>query len=114
MGVEEGGRDMYRLYSWGIQVPEDPPRHRWELPVLRYHSIRGNFYYPFLGVIISVILHDFIRQKFHKNQSDSYPFSLVMVNYPTFLINYHILYFQMYNQYLFIFQEYSNNLLTQI
>ena len=28
-----------------------------------------------------------------------------MVNYPIFLINYHILYFQMYYQYLFFLQK---------
>ena len=37
-------------------------RHRWELPVLCYHGIRGNYHYPFLGVTFSVILHDFIRK----------------------------------------------------
>ena len=36
------------------------PWHRWELPVLRYHGIRVNYPYPFLGVIFMVILHDFI------------------------------------------------------
>ena len=75
--------------------------HRWELPVIRYHSIRGNYHYPFLGVLFSVILHDFIRQNYHKNQSDPYPFPLITVNYPIFPINYHNLYFQMYYQYLF-------------
>ena len=29
---------------------------------------------PFWGVIFSVILHDFIRKNYHKNQSDRYPF----------------------------------------
>ena len=57
---------------------------------------------PFLVVIFLVILHDFIRQNYHKNQSDRYPFFLVLVNYPIFLINYHILYFQMYYQYFFL------------
>ena len=36
--------------------------HRWELPVLRYHRIRVNYPYPFLGVILRIILHDFIRK----------------------------------------------------
>ena len=61
--------------------------HRWELPVLRYHGVRGNYHYPFLGVICSVILHESIRQNYHKNQSYRYPFFLILVNYPTFLIN---------------------------
>ena len=26
-------------------------KHRWELPILRYHNIRVNYPYPFLGVI---------------------------------------------------------------
>ena len=87
--------------------------HRWELPVLRYHSIRGNYNYPILGVTFLVFLHDFIRQNYHKNQSDRYPFFLIMVNYPTFLINYHILNFQMYYQYLFFLLEYPNNALKK-
>ena len=82
-----------------------PSKHRWELPVLRYHSIRGNF---------SVILHDFIRQNYHKNQSDHYHFPLIMVNYPIFLIDYHILYFQMYYQYIFFLPKYPNNILKEI
>ena len=32
-----------------------------------------------------------------------------MVNYPIFLLNYLILYFQMYFQYLFFLQKYPNN-----
>ena len=28
-----------------------PGMHRWELPVLCYHSIRVIYHYPFLGVI---------------------------------------------------------------
>ena len=36
--------------------------HRRELPVLHYHSIRGNYHYPFLGVNFPVILHGFIGQ----------------------------------------------------
>ena len=83
--------------------------HRWELPVLCYHSIRGDYHYPFLGVIVSVILHYFIRQNYHKNQSDRYPFFLIMINYQIFPINYHILYFQMYSQYLSFLQKYPNN-----
>ena len=35
-------------------------RHRWELLFLCYHGIRGNYHYPVLGLIVSVILHDFI------------------------------------------------------
>ena len=57
-------------------------RHRWELPVLRYHIIRVNSSYPFLGIFFWVILHDFIRQNYHKNQSNRYPFFLIMGNYP--------------------------------
>ena len=64
---------------------------------------------PFGGVIFSVVLHDFIRQNYHKNQSDRYPFFLIMVNYPTFLINYRIFNFQMYYQYLFFLLEYPKN-----
>ena len=86
--------------------------HRWELPVLRYHGIRGNYHYPFLGVIVSVILHDFIRQNYHKNMSDCYPFPLIMVNYPIFFINYHILNFQMYHQYFIFLIEYPKNVLN--
>ena len=48
--------------------------HRWKLTVLRYHSIRVNDPYSFLGVKISAILHDFIRENYHKNQLDNYPF----------------------------------------
>ena len=48
--------------------------HRRELPVLRYHGIRVNYRYPFLGVNVSVILHDVISQNYHKNQSDCNPF----------------------------------------
>ena len=84
-------------------------RHRWELPVLRYHGIGGNYHYPILGVIVSVFLRDFIRQNYHKNQSDCYPFFLIMVNYQTFPINHHILKFQMYDQYLFSLPKYPNN-----
>ena len=85
------------------------PQHRWELPVLRYHGIRDNYQYPFLRVIVLAILHDFIRQNYHKNQSERYPFFLIMVNYPISLVNYHILYFQMYYQYLFFLSKYPNN-----
>ena len=104
--------------TWGFQYPiQDwdqnpqlkfnmPGGHIWELPVLRYHSIRGNYHYPFLEVNVSVILHNFIRQNYHKNQSDRYLFFLIVVNYPIFLINYHILYFQMYYQYLFFLSKY--------
>ena len=84
-------------------------RHRWELPVVNYHGIRGNYHYPFFWVIFLVILHDFIWKNYHRNQSDRYPFFLIMVNYPTFLINDHILNFQMYYQYLFFLPKYPNN-----
>ena len=79
--------------------------HRWELPVGNYHGNSGNYHYPFFWVI----LHDFICKNYHENQSDRYPFFLIMVNYPTFLINYHILNFQMYYQYLFYLLEYPKN-----
>ena len=39
---------------------------------------------PFRGDFF-VILYDFIRQNYHKNQSDRYPFFLIIVNYPVFL-----------------------------
>ena len=84
-------------------------RHRWELPLLCYHSIRVNYPYPFLGVIVLVILHYFNWQNYHKNQSYCYPFFLIMVNYPIFSLNDHILYFQMYFQYLSFLQKYPNN-----
>ena len=32
-------------------ISVDHLEQRWELPVLRYHSIRVNYPYPFLGVI---------------------------------------------------------------
>ena len=86
-----------------------PDHHRWELPVLRYHGIRGNHHFPFLRVMFLVILHGFIGNNYHKHQSDSYPFFLIMVNYPTFLINDQILNFQMYYQYLFFPPKYPNN-----
>ena len=82
--------------------------HRWELPVLRYHSIRIIYNYPFSGVIFSVILHDFIRQITIKSVI-SLPFFLIMVIHLIFLINYHILYFHMYFQYFFFLQKSPNN-----
>ena len=44
-----GGRN--KLAAWGCSSQEVPGEHIWELPVLSYHSIRGNYHYPFLGVI---------------------------------------------------------------
>ena len=82
--------------------------HIWELPVGNYHGIRDNYHYPFFWVIVSVTLHDFIWKNYHRNQSDRYPFFLIIVNYPTFLINYHILNFQMYYQYLYFLPKYPN------
>ena len=79
--------------------------HRWELPVLRYHRIRGNYHSPFLVVNFSVVLHNFIRKNYHKNLSDRYHHFLIMVNYPIFLINSHILHFQMYYQLVFSSQS---------
>ena len=84
--------------------------NRWQLPVLCYHSTGIIYHYPFFGVIVLVILHDLIRQHYHNNQTDCYPFSLIKVNYPVFLINDHILYFQMYSQYLLFLQKYRNNI----
>ena len=55
--------------------------HRWELPVGNYPGNSGNYHYPFFWVIFMVILHDFIFKNYHENQSDCYPF-FVMVNYP--------------------------------
>ena len=100
-----------RYARWGIgnYYLQTPMGHRWELTVIRHHSIRGNYHCPFLGVIFSVILHDFIRQNYHKNQSDRYPFFLIMINYKIFPINYHILYFQIYFQYLSFLQRHLNN-----
>ena len=46
--------------------------HIWELTVLCYHRIRVNHPYPFLGVTVMVILHNFIRQNYHKIQSNCY------------------------------------------
>ena len=106
LGRSEIGRHCYQK----VDEHDLTPRHRWELPGGNYHGIRGNYHYPFLGVKYLVILHDFIRKNYHKNQSDRYPFFLIMVNYPTFLINYHILNFQMYYQYLFP----SHNLLLEM
>ena len=100
-GAESGERNYY--YQPPLMM------HKWELPVLRYHSIRVIYHYPFLGVTFSVILHDFIRQNYHKNQADRYPFVLIMANYPIFPINYHILYFYMYFQCLSFLQKYLNN-----
>ena len=68
---------------------------------------QGKIPLPLLGGKFSVILHDFIRKNYHKNQSDRYPFFLIMVNYPIFSLNYHILYFHMYFQYLYFLQKYS-------
>ena len=84
-------------------------QHRWELPVGNYHGIRGNYHYPFIWIIFLVILHDFICKNYHENHSDRYPFPFIMINYPTFLINYHILNFQMYYQNIFLFLEYPKN-----
>ena len=81
--------------------------HRWELSVLRYHSIRGNYHHPFLGVIFRwfcMILLDQITIKSVR----LLPFSFIMVNYPIFPINDHIFYFQMYYQYLFFLPKYPN------
>ena len=56
------------------------PHHRWKLPLFRYHEFRLNHPYPFLGVILRIILHDFIRQNYHRKLSNRYPFFLIMVN----------------------------------
>ena len=37
-------------------------KHRWELPVLQYHSNRVIYHCPFWRVTSLVILHDFIKQ----------------------------------------------------
>ena len=70
---------------------------------------QGNLPLPLFGGNFSVILYDLFRQNYHKNQSDRYPFPLIRVNYPIFPINYHILYFQMYFQYLSFLQKHPNN-----
>ena len=70
---------------------------------------QGGLPLPLFGGNFLVILHDFIRQNYHKNQSYCYTFPFIMINYPIFLINYHILYFQMYYQYLFFSKKYPNN-----
>ena len=72
--------------------------HRWELPVGNYHGNSGNYHYPFFRVIFRKILHDFICKNCHENQSDRYPFFLIMANYPSFLMNDHNINFQMYYQ----------------
>ena len=87
------------------EIVEDMPMfigiHRWELPVIHYHNIRVFYHYSFLWVKVLVILHYFIRQNQHKKNSDCYHFFLIMVNYPIFPINDHILYFRcIFNIYL--------------
>ena len=88
--------------------------HIWELPVLRYHSIRGNYHYPFWGVIVLVILHDFIRQNYHKNQSDPYPFSLIMVNHPIFSFKLPQFIFSDVLSIFIFLQKHPNNVSKQI
>ena len=68
-------------------------------------TIDGN--YPFSITTASGVIT--ITPFLYKNQSDSYPSFLIMANDPIFLINYHILYFQMYYQYLFSLPKYQNN-----
>ena len=97
----------YRKARSAVSSP--PARHRWESPIGNYHGTRGNYHYPFFWVIVWVILHDFICKNYHENQSDRDPFFLIMVNYPSFLINYPIINFQMYYQNLFLFLEYPKN-----
>ena len=39
--------------------------HRFELNVLCYQGFRLNYPYPFLGIILMVILHGFIIQNYY-------------------------------------------------
>ena len=72
-------------YNYSFTKTYQTPTHRWELPVLCYHGIRGTYHYPFLGVNFSVILHDFIRNNYHKNQSDRYPLFFIASKYHIYL-----------------------------
>ena len=40
---------LHKFHYKAPENPQDTTHHRWELPVLRYHSIRGNYHYPFWG-----------------------------------------------------------------
>ena len=55
---------------------------------------QGKLPLPLFGGNFWVFLHDFIRQNYHKKWSNRYPFLLIMVNYPIFSLNDHILCFQ--------------------
>ena len=79
-----------------------------ELPVLCYPS-QGKVHLHLFWGNVWLILHGFIRQNYHLKQSNRYPFFLIMVNYPIFSLKYHILYFQMYFQYLSFLPKYPNN-----
>ena len=68
-------------------------QHRRKLPVINYYRIKESYPYLFLGIVVWVTLHDFIRQNYHKNESNCYPFRLIMVNYPFSSLNNHILSF---------------------
>ena len=99
---------VWQKRSSGRIYDSSSGHHRWELPVLRYHRIRVNYPYPFVGVkcwVIFMILLDKITIK----ESNRYPFFLIMVNYPIFSLNDHILYFQMYFQYFSFLSKHLNN-----
>ena len=49
-GLTFGWRDGSRIVDDNVEKDHND-RNRWELPNLRYHSIRDNYHYPFWGVI---------------------------------------------------------------
>ena len=51
----------------GLIVRQYASWHRRELHVLCYHGFRGNYPYPFWGVILMVIFHYFIIQNYQNN-----------------------------------------------
>ena len=70
----------------------------------------GELPLPFFGGNFGVILHDFFRPNYHKNQSNCKPFFLTIVNYPIFSLDYHIYVFRK-NIKIFSFpKKYPNNL----
>ena len=93
-------KSPYPVNSTLVSWPPSLSRwHKWKLPVLRYHRIRFNYPYPFLGVIFWVILHAFITQNYHRKQSNCYPFSLIMVNYPIFFKWPHFMFSEKWTKY---------------
>ena len=101
----KGAKEYANIIWCRIEGARYPAEHRWELTVLRYHIIRVN--YP--GVNFQVIFHDFITKQYHKNQSNGYPFPLIIVSYSVFSLNYHILCFQAKIKIFSFLKKYSNN-----